>query len=174
MSGGLRWLRLGILSGGLLLMYFVVPATPRLPAGAVFARSAVTLVTFALLGFLIVRQLRLEVERGPDYRIDGLVASVMAVIVVFSLAFYVLAEREPSQIAGLHTRVDALYFTVSTLTTVGFGDVHATGQAARVLVLLQMFFNVVFITTAATLLSGRIRAVAEQRSRLRRSEPPAS
>jgi hypothetical protein len=172
MSGGLRWVRLGVLSGGLLVMYFVVPATPRLPAGAVVARSVVTLLIFALLGFLIVRQLRLEVDRGPDYRIDGLVASVMAVIVVFSLAYYVTAERDPSQIAGLHTRIDALYFTVSTLATVGFGDVHATGQAARVMVLLQMFFNVVFITTAATLLSGRIKAVAEQRSRVRRGEPP--
>ena len=172
MSGRLRWLRLGVLSGGLLLMYFVVPATPRLPAGAVVARSTVTLLTFALLGFLIVRQLRLEVDRGPDYRVDGLVASVMAVIVVFSLAYYVMAEQDPSQIAGLHTRIDALYFTVSTLATVGFGDVHATGQAARVMVLLQMFFNVVFITTAATLLSGRIKAVAEQRSRIRRGETP--
>ena len=115
---------------------------------------------------------RLEVERGPDYRIDGLVASVMAVIVVFSLAYYVLEEQDPSQIDGLHTRIDALYFTVSTLATVGFGDVHAAGQGARVMVLLQMFFNVVFITTAATLLSGRIKAVAEQRSRVRRGEPP--
>src|ERR1700750_2989677 len=106
MDGGLLWHGLGVLCGGLLVVYFVVPAEPRLPTSAVVLRSAVTLLTFALLGFLIVRQLRLEVDRGPDYRIDGLVASVMAVIVVFSLAFYVLAEREPSQIAGLHTRVD--------------------------------------------------------------------
>jgi voltage-gated potassium channel len=172
MSAPMRWLRLGVLSGGLLLVYFVVPAEPRLPSGAVVARTAVTLLTFAVLGFLIVRQLRLEVDRGPDYRVDGLVASVMAVIVVFSLSYYILAERNPSQIAGLHTRIDALYFTVSTLATVGFGDVHTTGQAARVMVLLQMFFNVVFITTAATLLSGRIRGVAEQRSRARRGGSP--
>jgi voltage-gated potassium channel len=173
MSGGLRWLRLAALCGGLLLIYFVVPAEPRLPTGAIVARGATTVLVFAVLAFLIVRQLRLEVERGPDYRVDGLVASVMAVIVVFSLAYYIMAERNPSQIAGLHTRIDALYFTVSTLATVGFGDVHATGQAARVMVLLQMFFNVVFITTAATLLSGRVRAVAEQRVRLRRGEPPS-
>ena len=89
---------------------------------------------------------------------------MVVVVVAFSLGFYLMALQRPGEIAGLHTRVDALYFTMSTLTTVGFGDVHATGQTARVLVLVQMVFNIVFVTTAAALLSSRIRSVAAERA----------
>ena len=70
--------------------------------------------------------------------------------------------------AGLHTRLDSLYFTMTTLTTVGYGDIHATGQTARALVLVQMVFNVVFVAAAATLLSARIREAARERFEARR------
>jgi hypothetical protein len=163
MEAARRWLRLITLCGGVVVLYFVVPATPRLPADAVVARGVTSALWLLLLAWLLVRQLRLQVDQG-DRRIDGLVVSVVAVVVVFSLAFYLMALQRPGEIAGLHTRVDALYFTMSTLTTVGFGDVHATGQTARVLVLVQMVFNVVFVTTAAALLSSRIRSVAAERA----------
>ena len=46
--------------------------------------------------------------------------------------------------------MDAVYFTVTTLSTVGFGDVVATGQArARVAVTCQVVFSVTFISLAA-------------------------
>ena len=163
MEAARRWLRLITLCGGVVALYFVVPATPRLPADAIVARGVTSALWLVLLAWLLVRQLRLQVDQG-DRRIDGLVVSVVAVVVVFSLAFYLMALQRPGEIAGLHTRVDALYFTMSTLTTVGFGDVHATGQTARVLVIVQMVFNVVFVTTAAALLSSRIRSVAAERA----------
>ena len=68
--------------------------------------------------------------------------------VLFSLAFYITSRQEPTEVAGLHTRLDALYFTASTILTIGFGDIHAAGQTARALVLLQMAFDVVFVILA--------------------------
>jgi voltage-gated potassium channel len=169
MSPARRVLRLVGLCCALLVVYFVAPADHRV-ATDVLVRTVIALGILGFLGYLIVRQFRLQLDLGADYRIDGLLASIFAVVVTFSFAFYLMARNDPGQMAGLHTRVDALYFTVSTLTTVGFGDVHAAGQAARILVLVQMGFNVVFITTAATLLSSRIRTAAEERSRMRRGE----
>jgi hypothetical protein len=62
--------------------------------------------------------------------------------------------------SGISTRTDALYFTVATLTTVGYGDVHAQGQIARSLVTLQLLFDVVFVGAAVSTLlrSLRLRA----------------
>jgi hypothetical protein len=167
MSDARRWLRLATLCGSLVVVYFVVPASPRLPTSSVILRVVVSVLWLALLAGLIVRQLQLQVDQG-DRRIDGLVLSVVAAVVAFSLAFYLMSERQPSEIAGLHTRLDALYFTLSTLTTIGYGDIHATGQLGRSLVIVQMVFNVVFVTSAAALLSSRMRSVAAERAAARR------
>ncbi|WP_281367034.1 potassium channel family protein [Janibacter alkaliphilus] len=47
--------------------------------------------------------------------------------------------------------MDALYFTMTMVSTVGFGDITATGQLARVLVTLQMAFNLLFIAALVRL-----------------------
>jgi len=163
-----RWLRLMLICGTLVVLYFAVPATTRIPTGDAVARGVVTIASLVLLGALVARQLRLQIDEGMDRRVDGLVVSVVGVVVAFSMGFFLLNQRDASQVDGLHTRVDALYFTMSTLTTVGYGDVHASGQSARVLVVIQMVFNVIFVTSAATLMSARIRAVAQQRAGRRR------
>jgi len=41
--------------------------------------------------------------------------------------------RTHGQMSGLETKTDAIYFTVTIVATVGFGDITATGQAARAL-----------------------------------------
>ncbi len=167
-----RWLRLLFLCGLLILLYFVVPASPHLPNSDIVARVLLGLAMIVLMAWLVVRQLRLQIDEGMDRRIDGLVISVVVVVVGFALGFYILSERSPTQISGLHTRVDSLYFTMTTLTTVGYGDIHASGQLARVLVLIQMVFNVVFVAAAATLMSARIREAARERREGRQLQPP--
>jgi hypothetical protein len=57
------------------------------------------------------------------------------------------ASDVPRQMAGLSTRTDALYFTLSTMTTIGYGDVHAEGQVARALVCGLIVFNVVVVAS---------------------------
>ena len=67
------------------------------------------------------------------------------------------------QFSGLETRVDAVYFTVTTLATVGFGDITATGQAARVAVTCQVVFSITFISLAARVLIGTATRRKERR-----------
>jgi hypothetical protein len=81
---------------------------------------------------------------------------------VFALGFYALEEHSPEQIRGMNTRTDALYFTVSTLATVGFGDVHAVGQLARGLVILQLVFNVTFVGALVSTVAQSLRNRAPQ------------
>jgi voltage-gated potassium channel len=91
---------------------------------------------------------------------------------VFSHAFYVLQRNDPAQFVGLHTRLDSLYFAITTLTTVGTGDIHAAGQVGRALVLVQMIFNVVFVATTASLLSTRVRESVANKTQERRTRKP--
>jgi hypothetical protein len=65
----------------------------------------------------------------------------------FALTFYLLELASPGQFEDLHTRTDALYFTLTTMATVGYGDIHAKGQAARALVTAVIAFDVVVVAS---------------------------
>ena len=91
--------------------------------------------------------------------IETLVLLFTLLVLGFATVYVVIAGRS-DQIAGLTTKIDGLYFTVGTLATVGFGDVHAVGPAARVIVTLQIVFDLVFIATAVRMLTS----VAQRRA----------
>jgi voltage-gated potassium channel len=162
MIGWRRWAHLGLILAAVVVVYFVVPVSRELQRGTVI-RILVAIVVLALLVAAVVRQLRLHID-DQDRRVDGLIVSITMVMAVFSLCYFTLEQRDAGQFGDLETRLDALYFTASTAATVGYGDVHAVGQAARALVLVQIVFNVVFIGTAVALLSSRIRSVASARA----------
>jgi voltage-gated potassium channel len=156
-----RWLRLATALVLVLIAYALVPTSLDAQASTLL-RIAGLLLVLAGAAVVMIRQLRLSAfdwDRG----IDGLVLAVEVMTVAFALIFYVLALEDPGQVAGLHTRLDSLYFTASTMLTVGYGDVHAEGQAARAVVLIQMVFDVVFIAAAAGMLSSRVRRAASAR-----------
>ena len=167
MTGWKRWVRLSAILVAVLVLYFTVPVSFDVKADDI-VQLVMSLIALALLAVLVLVEVRHQLL-DADRRIDGLVIALMVAVLGFALGFYLLAERQPDQIAGLETRVDALYFTMSTLLTIGYGDVHATGQTARILVLIQMLFNVVILATAASTISTRIRTRAEKRAEERRA-----
>ena len=165
----LRRAALGVVA--VLAVYYAVPVG-RLPSGAGVAFSVVGVVGGAvLLVWLAVRQLQLLAagERTDGtVRLDGLVLLVVVVVPLFAVGYLVLEKADSDQFASLSTKTDALYFSLSTLATVGFGDVHATGQLARGLVTLQIAFDLVFVGALVSVVTGQIRA----RSARRTGQPP--
>ena len=140
-----EWLRTLATVGLLVTFYFVVPFggedDPLPLASATILAIAIALVLAALISRRILRLLDGTVEGG----LSGLVILLAAVIVAFSLGYFLLSRSDPGQVSGLHTRLDALYFTLITLTTIGYGDVHPAGQAARAIASLQVVFNAIFL-----------------------------
>ena len=49
-------------------------------------------------------------------------------VVSFAAVYYVLGTEMEGQMNGISTKTDSLYFTVTMLSTVGFGDITAVGQ----------------------------------------------
>jgi hypothetical protein len=163
-----RWLRLLGIIALAVTGYFIVPVSYD-PTADLFRRAFGGLLILVALVWGMLFQLRIHID-DTSRKLDGLIVAIVLVVEVFATAFYTIEVRNPGEFAELHTRIDALYFTVATLATVGFGDVHAVGQTARALVLVQMVFNVVFVATAAALLSTRIREVVQARADSRRSQ----
>jgi voltage-gated potassium channel len=154
-----RWVKLMAGTAGCLVAYFAAPVGGPVLSGSVAVAVALTVVGTIALGWSIYGQVRRYMLSGTTLTVDGLILTLVLVIVFFALALYLLEATDPGQIAGLHTRVDALYFTMATATTVGYGDVHAVGQLARVVVIVQLAFNVVFVAAVVALLSSRMRTV---------------
>ncbi|WP_428961235.1 potassium channel family protein [Micromonospora fluostatini] len=157
----------------LVLVYFVVPVQPDANGPRLAVRAVLTVVAVIVVALLVTGQVRrqLAAERapaGPDQAPsaagagpaggDGQVRSLahlavalVAGLLAFALADYVIAVTAPEQFVNLRTRVDALYFALATLTTIGYGDVHAEGQFARSVVAAQMVFSIGVIATGLSL-----------------------
>lgn len=173
---GLRRARravLGLVS--VLVVYYAAPVGQR-PSGPGVVLSAVGLLVGAtVLAWLIVRQVHrlMRATAEESVRLDGLILLVFVVVPTFALGNFALERSDASQFEGLETKTDALYMTLSTLATVGFGDVHAAGQLARALVSVQIVFNLVFVAALVSLVTGEIRArAAAQRAASGPPRPP--
>ena len=142
-----------------LVIYYAFPVG-ELPSTAGAVLSVVGLVVgVVVLGRLVLDQVRLQLRSDGDegVQVQSLLVLVYATILLFSLGYAALAQATDDQFVGMETKTDALYFTMSTLATVGFGDVHAVGQLARGLVTAQIVFNLVFVGTLVTMVTGALR-----------------
>jgi hypothetical protein len=148
-----------------MLAYFVAPLDARL--GEVTAVALVVAVCILLvpLSFRRARQV-LTSDQPLLVALQSLFTAITLLVVSFSAVYYILGIDTEGQMYGIETKIDALYFTVTVLATVGFGDITAVGQGARLLVTFQMGINVVLVAFAARLLSW---ALTQRKDSVRRA-----
>ncbi|MET9254837.1 potassium channel family protein [Streptomyces sp. NPDC048182] len=153
--------------------YFLLPLDRLGPTRPVLSWVLFSALLLVVAG-LLVRQIRHVLLDRPDTRPGVLIPLLIILTVhVFSVSYYALA-KSPGEFTGLHTRFDALYFTVATLATVSYGDVAPHGQAARTVTVLQILYSFVFLTAAATALTRRVRdTVVRRTDRGRRGQGPS-
>jgi voltage-gated potassium channel len=86
-------------------------------------------------------------KRNEDAALS-IVNLLVFILVMTALVYETQAPRNPA----ISNYADALYFTVTTLTTTGFGDITLQGTTGRLLAVLIMIFGVsLFIRLAQTL-----------------------
>ena len=59
-------------------------------------------------------------------------------LLVFASTYYVMERASAASFTESLTKTDALYFTVTVFSTVGFGDIAAKSEAARVVLIVQI------------------------------------
>jgi voltage-gated potassium channel len=146
--------------------YFVLPLSSSLAADSALELFA----GLALLAALLTWQVR-SILRSPYPVAKGvgvLVVSAPLFLVLFAATYYLMGDAEPAAFSEPLTRVDSMYFTVTVFATVGFGDITAVTQSARVVTTLQMVSGLVLVGLIARLVFG---AVQEGRTRQERNHP---
>lgn len=94
-------------------------------------------------------------RRYDDTRVEEVTKAAVALVTFLFIATgFVYAAFDGSH-PGLNGYLDALYFTVTTLTTTGFGDVLLPGPWGRVLSIIIMLVGVtLFVRLAQALFKG--------------------
>jgi Ion channel len=94
---------------------------------------------------------------------------------IFADVYYAMSATLPHAFdPPTMTGIDAAYFTISTATTTGMGDIHPVSGTARVFVSAQMVTSVYLVAIAITTAVQRVLAPAadENQQRHRRDDEP--
>ena len=86
--------------------------------------------------------------------VAGAALSVALLLLPFAATYASLSSADPATFTQPMSRIDALYFTVTVFSTVGFGDIAPVSEPARVLVTVQMLADLVLIGTIVKVLVG--------------------
>ena len=121
----------------------------------------VGMLAFGLLALvaLIAFQVRsISRAKYPALRAVGALAtSVPLFLLLFAGTYFVMAGVSEADFSEPLTRTDALYFTVTVFSTVGFGDITATTQGARLVVTGQMIAGIVIIGLGARIIVSAVQ-----------------
>jgi voltage-gated potassium channel len=138
-----------------------------------------TLVLFVggLVVFAVAVLRQVQSIAAADYprlrAIVGIGTAVPLLIVVFSAVYTAMSFHHPAIFSESLNRLDSLYFTITVLATVGFGDIVPKTDLTRLVVTLQMVFDLALVGVVVKALSSAVGR-SDARPRNGSQEEPTS
>src|SRR6266487_621963 len=120
----------------LVALYYLLPLDRPLDTGTAI-RLLIGLLVFA--GVTVWQVRAIAGSRFPGLRAaEALGVIVPLYLLLFASTYYLIERASAANFTQPLTRTDALYFSVTVFTTVGFGDIAAKSETARVVLIVQM------------------------------------
>ncbi|MFC5177086.1 potassium channel family protein [Nocardioides taihuensis] len=136
--------------------YFILPFRYARNDPLSFGKLVLSLVALGLVAWLF--RLNVRYSRRVTYsrylRIQWLLTALYTLVLTCAIVYAWFGTEMTGEMDGIKNRTDALYFSVTVVSTVGFGDIHATGNAARLFVTVHMLFNLIYLGTALRVITG--------------------
>ena len=120
-------------------------------------------VRVVLAGVLVVSVIVWEIRAVnraayPQLRaVEALVVTVFVIVIAFAASYLNMSHHQPNAFNVSLSRTSSLYFTITTLATVGYGDIHPDTDHARIVVMVQMVANVAVLGASVKLILGTVR-----------------
>ena len=146
----------------LVVLYYVLPLDQPFGVGAA-VRVLISLVVFAVI---TVWQGRAIIgSRYPGMKaFEALGLLFPLYLLVFASTYFVMERTAAASFTEPLTRTDALYFSVTVFSTVGFGDIAPKSEAARIVLIVQMLGDLALLGAGVRLLLLAVRRGQERRS----------
>lgn len=156
-------LRGSLSTTALVVLYYLLPLDQRFGTG-VAVRVLIGLAIFAAISVWQVRNI--IGSRYPGVKaFEALGLIFPFYLLLFSSTYFVMERVSAASFTQPLTRTDALYFSVTVLSTVGFGDITPKSEVARIVLIVQMLGDFVLVGVGVRLL-----LLAVNRGRQRRSD----
>lgn len=142
--------------------YFTLPFSRPMGAGPI----AGVVVGMVVVATALTLQIRATMRSPfPGMRaVEALTSSGPLFLILFATTHYLIEHNAPQSYSQTMTRLDALYFTLTVFTTVGFGDIAPVSELARTVTMLQMIGDVLLIFVIARVLFGAVKVGIARRS----------
>lgn len=162
---------MGICLGIVALLAAVYAWAPE-PDGDAAVGQVVVVGTVGLVAYLALTlwaALQLATAKRPILQ-GSMLVTVMATVIVlgYSWVYMGLSINDPGSFTQPLSKVSAVYFTVTVLATVGFGDIAATTDTTRMIVTSQMLLGVTLVTVGIRLIVQSTRQAAASKHMLPR------
>lgn len=143
------------------IMVFMVYLYFALPFDRLGSAGSIAALVLGLAGLVVtlVWQVRSILRaRFPGVRaIEAFATLIPLFLLLFATLYYLLERAQPASFNEHMSRMDSLYFTVTTFATVGYGDIVATTSGARIAVTLQMVADLIVIGVGIKALLGAVQ-----------------
>jgi voltage-gated potassium channel len=148
-------IRIGIVVALMFIAYGVAPLTYRRD-GETALRA---LSTICLIVVVVAWQLRaIHLARFPALRaIQGFALIVPLLLLGFAAMYVRMSTANPDAFTQPLDRVGAVYLSMTIMATVGFGDIAAVTNAARIGVMAQMVADVIVLVVVARIMVNAVR-----------------
>ncbi len=145
----------------LVVIYYLLPldhsSTP-------IAIMTLVIGLIAFIGLVAFQVRSIVRSRFPGLRaLEALATSVPLFLLLFASAYVVMATISVSDFGQRLTHTDGLYFTVTVFSTVGFGDITAKTEGARLVVTAQMIADLAVIGLGLRVIVGAVTRSRQQR-----------
>jgi len=155
----------------LFAIYYLLPLDHSARATTIIELA----VGIAALVLVVAWQIRLiSGSHHPNIRAaEALAFTATLYLLLFATAYFLMDRAFASMFTQAITRTDALYFATTIFTTVGFGDITAKSEAARLLVTAQMLLDLVFLGVVVKLILNAVKLNQDRRTDPGGSPPAA-
>ena len=143
-------------------VYFLVPMDRAFGAATM---AELVLAALVLVGVIAWQVRQIHRSEHPGARaVEAIAFTLPVYILLFATTYYLMERANATTFAQPLSRIDSMYFSVAVFTTVGFGDIAAKTQAARVVVTFQMILNLVIVGLVLRLLVNAIKISRQQQA----------